>query len=283
MNTNLLNTLRLNTQRLRDGGTDELTAVFDGIARFGAFLLDSAGVVASRIVQDSMPDRDFRTFDVPRNDGGGAIGSYWRNKKILIYGVIKKDTNAELEAKIDEMKKYLATQEGNLDIMVNNVARRYVATLTNASNIFSERKHFHVSYCPFSLEFLCLNPFGQSLNYQADTFEETSLAYSDEVNNAGTAKAKAVVSVNFSSADTVTVVNWKNTLTGDEIEVSTTFSAGDILEFNTEKKSVTLNGTAIDFDGVFPELEPGLNSFTLTITGTSATYSLTIKHKTPFL
>lgn len=281
MNTNLLNTLRLNTQRLRDGGSDQLTNLTNSV-KFGSLELNSLGYIISRLVHDSMPARDFRTFDTPRNNGGGIIGNYWRTKRIVMEGYVSKNTNSELEAAIDTMKQVLSAQEGNLDIAVDGTVRRYRATLINAGNMFSDRKHYHVSFCPFLLEFDCLTPFGQSVNYQVNTFEESSLAYSDEVTNNGTAPAQGIVIVNFSTASSVTVVNFENTRTGESIEVTNTFSAGGILEINAEEKTVTLNDTAIDFDGVFPEFIQGINSFTITITGTSAIYSLTIKQKTNY-
>jgi hypothetical protein len=281
LNTSLLNTLRLNTQQLRDGGYDELTNLTDSV-KFGALELNTGGIVISRLVHDSMPEREFRTFDIPRENGGGINGDYWRTKRIIMDGYITKTTNAELESAIDNMKQVLSQQAGNLDINVAGTVRRYTATLVNAGNMFSDRKHYHISFCPFRLEFDCLTPFGESVNYQVDSFEETSLEYSNEIVNSGTAKAKGVVVLNFSAADTVTVVKWENTRTGEAIQITSSFSAGDILEINAREKTVTLNDVAVDYDGVFPHFVVGINYFTITITGTSAAYALTVKHKRAF-
>lgn len=45
----------------------------------------------------------------------------------------------------------------------------------------------------------------------------------------------------------------------EKIGIHTELKADDILDINTEKKTVLINGKPIDFSGKFPKLQAGLN------------------------
>lgn len=244
--------------------------------------------ISSSVLIDSMPGRDFPTFAVPRGDGEVAIGDFWRRKLITVRGMIRKTTAQALEDELDAMKKALAVGESTLDIKhptnVDGTIRRFVATLINGDQIFSQRRNYHVTVCPFEAQFVTLEPFGHSVDYSATTWaDQTSLSFSDQVENLGTVRAKPVVIVNFTAATSITALSFTNNTTGERITVTRSFSASDYLSINFETMEVTVNGTAVDFTGTFPKLDTGVNSFTLALTGTSALYTLTVKHKTPYL
>lgn len=271
------------------------TTVFNGLAAlipevasdtiiYNDYSLQNTDIITSILLQDSTPNRDFLTSAVPRSDGQIINGDFWRRKKIKLSGIIKKSTNALLEAEIDAMKKALAVSEGVLDITVAGTIRRYYATLTNGHDMFSQRQNYHVTFCPFQVEFESSDPFGKSVDYNAAGWlDETSLVLNEQVNNDGTVRAKPVVILNFTAANTVAAVSFKNNTTNEEIKITTTIVAGDYLKFDAEEMQVTLNGVEQDYTGAFPTLDTGANSFTITVTGTSCTYDLTVKHKTPYL
>lgn len=278
LNTFRLNTTRLNTLAVDFGSADQDEFVFNG------YSLQSDDIISSIMLDDSAPLREFETRPVQRADGEFAVGDYWRQKTVRLSGFIQKTTNALLEAEIDLMKKACAVSESNLDIKKAGTIRRYVGTLINGQFMFQNRRGFHITTCPFELEFSCLIPFGQSVNYQSITFEsQTSLDLDEQVENTGTTKALPIVVLNFGSASGVTAVSFTNNTTGESISITESVSAGDYLRFDSEMREVTINGTLVDYDGAFPDLSTGSNSITVAITGTSATYDLTVKAKNNYL
>lgn len=277
-NSHLFNNTLFNSPGLEVGDSDQDNIVFNG------YSLQSSDVVSEELIQDNTPSRDYLTQSIPRDDGQFSIGDFWRNKTIRISGVLRKSTNALLEAEIDEMKRKLAVREGNLDIKIAGVIRRYVATLVSGENMFARRRGYHITFAPFDVEFKTIRPFGTLKNYTSRSlFTQTSLDLDEQINNSGNIRTKPILILNFSAANSITVIKFENNTTGEEISITENISAGDYVKFDSESKEVTVNGVAVDYSGSFPEVETGANLITITLTGTSATYTLTTKHKTSFL
>lgn len=251
---------------------------------FNGYSLQDADVVTQFLIQDNTPERDFITSPVPRGDGGIINGDYWRQKIVRVKGVIHKTTNALLEAELDAMKKALAVPEAELDVNIAGNVRRYHATLISGHTMFNERKNYHITFCPFEAEFLTLEPYGYSIDYQSEGWEGvTDLTFDSEFTNDGTVRAKPVISFIFTAASGVTGLSFKNNTTGEEIKLTASISAGDYVKFDSETYEVTKNGVVQDYSGSFPRLDTGKNFFTVTVTGSSATYDQTIKYKIPYL
>lgn len=259
------------------GLADQDSVVFDG------YSLQNSEIIVTRLSHEVMPTRDFRTSPIPRNDGEFIINDFWRRKFIKIKGIIKTDSASLLEAKIDEFKKRLAPREKNLDIKVNGVVRRYVATLTNGNQLF-DRDSYHISYIPFDAEFTVLNPFGEDVDYTSTSTEDAiDLSPTHEFDNGGTIKARPIITFNFSAAVNLTKISITNNTRNETIELNANISAPAYVRFDSEQRTVSIDGVEQDYDGSFPELNTGTNTFTITITADSATYTITEKHKTPYL
>lgn len=271
------------------------TTVFNGLGgggnggggsalMFNAFDLQSSEVITQRLIQDNTPVRDFDTVAVPRGDGEILTGDFWRKKTVKIKGILKKSTNEELEALIDSMKKALAVAEGNLDIKVAGVYRRYKASLSTGNSMFEDRQGYHITFCPFEAEFVCLEPYAKSINYNSmGGFGITDLIFEDSVNNGGTVRAKPVIILNIIAASGITAISFRNNTTGEEIKLTQSINPGDLITFDSEALAVILNGANQDYTGSFPILETDDNSFTIEATGASIEYDLTVKHKTTYL
>lgn len=269
-------------------------ALFNGLAEFASladqdsvvfdeYSLQNEEIIITRLGHESTPFRDFAVSDIPRNDGQFAINDFWRRKVVTMEGILKVTTSSALEAKIDEFKKRLAPRERNLDIKVDGVVRRYVATLINGEKIF-DRKSFHITFLPFKLEFVCLVPFGQSVDYVSTSeVDATDLTLTTEFENEGSIKAKPIITLNFSAAVAVTAIEITNSTRGETIRITENIAAPSYVRFDAETLEVTVDGVVVDYEGSFIEMDTGTNSFDITITGTSATYTLTEKHKTPYL
>lgn len=238
------------------------------------------GLVVQRLRADNMPSRSLRLEDVPRNNGRYITGDYFRTKSIPLKGVIKKATSELLEEELFLMKKALSKRERILDITVNDVIYRWIATLTNGDRMFDRREGYHVTVVPFDLEFDSVEPFGKSIEYESVAWiDETRLDFDEELTHDGNAEAKLVLILNFTAAVSITQISFTNNTREESIVLTQAISAGDYVRFDSEEQEVTVNGAPVDFFGTFPVLDPGVNSFTLALTGTSAEFTMTAKHK----
>lgn len=279
----MLNTFPFNTTPFNGLGVLPAAAPASDLV-FNNYQLQTTEIITQILIQDNMPERDFDTVVVPRGDGELITGDFWRKKIVKVKGVIKKDTNAELEAEIDLMKKRLAVGSANLDVTIAGVVRRYIATLINGNSMFDDRKGYHITFCPFEATFVCLVPFGLSPNYNSSDFlGQNVLTLNEEITNDGSVRAKPVVILNVVAASGVTAITFTNNTRGESIQLTANISAGDYIKFDSETLEVSINNVAQDYDGGFPLLDTGENSFTIDIDGVSITYDLTVKFRTPYL
>jgi phage-related protein len=150
--------------------------------------------------------------------------------------------------------------------------------------MFSERKGFHITFTPFQLEFLALDPFFHDMDYTAETSENvTSLNFGITVENLGTIHARPVITVIFEAATSVTAFQFNNLTNGGVMNITHSFSAGDILVIDAEASTVTINGAQVDYDGLFPRLDYGSNNCSLVTTGSAAQFTSTISFKRSYL
>lgn len=259
---------------------------FNGTAQYNSFIFGSdltADAILNRIQYDNMPSRDFLTSPTPRDDGEIINGNFFRNKQITLEATLIGTTPTDLNTKIDNMKKALSVKNGNLDIKVNGVIRRYVANAIETDRII-DRDSFNITFQRFNITFKSVEPYAKDMNYTSYSLvDQTALTLTDDVNNEGTTVTKPIFIFNFSAATALTALNVKSTVTNEEIEVTTAITANDIIRFDSESFEVTKNGTAIDYDGTFIKLETGVNNIEYTITGTSGTYTVTQKFKNQYL
>ena len=280
----MFNTYTYNTGLYNDKSKFPSSTVAEEI-EFNQFGLQNANIVVSDLFYQSMPSRALDVRDVPRGDGRTILSDFKRTKQIIMRGHVKDDTACLLDTRIDLIKKNLVALEGSLTIKDNcGEVKEFISTLVNGENIFANKRGFNITFTPFEFVFDCYDPFGKSLEYNIhDVFGETALIYNDILNNVGTFTTKPVIIIVFSAASGITNYNFKNNENNDEIEITAAINASDVLEIDSEQQFVKLNGVEIDYDGVFPEFGIGESSFTQTLTGSSANWTLTIKHKTTFL
>lgn len=280
LDTSLLGTSLLNDFELTSGL--DLSSFND--IEFDGYSLQDANIIATNIVDSSAPTRELPTYRIPRNNGEGILGDYFRSRVIKVTGYIKDTTNALLEARLNTIKRRLTLREGNLDRNINGSIKRIKATLTNPDSMFGERQGYHITFCPFSFEFMSVEPMWHDLTYTSQTRTGVvSLVNNDAIYNDGTYKAPAVLIVIFDAATAVTAFQFTNNENGNILSITRSFVAGDVLIIDGEERSVTVNDVEVDYNGIFPVLEYGANSFTLTTTGAAVDYTSTIKYKKAYL
>lgn len=281
------NLRQYNTSRY-NGGPLTVTLPTDLVV-FEDFSLHNNSTIFIHSIDDSGPSRQMLGSSIPREDGEFLNADYWGKKYVDFQGTVTAASATALEALMDTIRKGLRKPEGNLDITRNSVVRRYKASLVNMNSLFPKREHFHTSWIPFSARFECRTPFAEDREY-TNVQEQitTSPVNITTAENTGTIEALPIILCIFDAASSVTVLNIKRieAATGDtidEIEYSGTIAAGDVLEFDSENKTVKKNGTEVDYTGSFPKLDVGGNVLTFTTTSTSHDFLATVKYRNRYL
>ncbi len=277
LNKGLLNTTLLNEIPIVSmGGLPDVPIRFEGLS------LQNTQIVMNTPIYDRSPNRLFQTENRPNRHRRLVLSDYWDVHEIVLRGTLVTNARAELDELIDAMKQTLKTQNGNLDIQRGDGSRRrYKATCTDMD--FQRQENYHITWCPVELRFMCLTPFGTDTNYTSNLHSVDMLSFSESQTNIGTAEAKPQFVIIVTSATDVTALNLKNDTTGQEIELTTAISDGDVIIIDSESLTVKKNATSIDFDGDFPVFDVGVNSFSVTVTGTSISYVLTVAHLNSYL
>ena len=279
----LFNTAVFNS-RMFNGGTTIAEAYSADRLVFEDYSLSDGSVIVLTNLEDSGPTRDIVGDNVPMGDGMFITNDFFRERKIVARGYVKKSTAALLDAELDTIRKSLATREGNLDVTDNNsTAKRFVATLENYEELFADRQRYHLTICPFKASFVCKTPFGKARTYTSISLDTSTLETTQSVVNEGTYKAQPVVTLNFTAASSVTAVTLENETTGESITYTGSIAAGNVLVFDSENKQVTKAGAVQTFTGAFPTLLVGANLLTITVTGTSFTAYDTYKYRKTYL
>ena len=218
--------------------------------------------------------------EIVRDDGSNLQDAFFKTKSIRITGVMKKSTNADFIAEIDLMKKFIAgVKNKELKITENGIVRKYIATLANPETMFNKRETYNILWNEYTLIFDVFSSFATDENQTIGSlFSQTSPAVTTDIVNSGTYKTRVQLLLNFSAVDTVSKINIKNNTNGEEIEITETINAGDQVLIDGDNQVITINGVAIDFEGMPPSLDIGSNNFTITITSTSHSYDFTSKH-----
>lgn len=256
---------------------------FDGFDLNSAAEASSGNRILIQNLDDNGPVIDLDKFDIPRGDGVVISSKFRRGKIIEADGVIFADTGAELQAFLDEIKKNLRGINQSLYITRYGVTRHFPnSTFINYDKIFTGRKGSDITRCPITLRFLAAD-LGADWQYTSQVKTITAASDTDTITTTATDKVKPSFVIVISAAASMTVLNIQNETTGDEIEITAAFAAGQALIIDCEEQSVKINGVEVDFVGKFPELEVGENVIRYTVTSVSHNFAATIKHRNAFL
>lgn len=232
---------------------------------FDGFGLQNSKIIVSKINVDDTPDVDY--FDVPtaRADGVTFLSKYWRKRKIIISGYIKDETKALLDTAMDELKKNLRKSDSIFRYKIADDSYRQIsATMTG---IKFAREHYHITHCPFTIEFETLEPFiynSQLENSLVETVTASPLV--TEISNEWSEISQPQIYLIFNSATSVTSVAFD--CGGRTLTISETVTNNDVILIDALEKNVTLNGVVKDYTGTFPFFNIGTNILTFTINGT---------------
>lgn len=221
------------------------------------------GINTNVIEHTNLPDKIAEMFAKADANQSVIPTTNYPSKKIQIGGTIHGSSEADLDDRIDTFKGYFNGKDKNLDINYGSGVRRYIATLNTMSVQRSQKSLF----ATFSIEFICSQPFG------VDT-STTSLINSLNYTSGSLTSAPTIGGSAPYQLPVFTITIDALTGSGDYVKISNDntnqdimvygvgLQAGDVIEIDCFNRTVTLNGTEIDYYGTFLELEPGASSIT---------------------
>lgn len=226
---------------------------------FNGFGLQNQNFISSEIDFRNMPKINLLTYDNPKNDGGGVLDRFYKQRTITIQWTILWTDADNIEQRIDTLKKVLSVKTWYLQVKVGGVYRRILCSLTNSDII--TRKHFDITRWKYKLTFTALDPFRSEKVRSSKSFPWTTQDINEDIVNEWSEYSNPIINILVVSASSVTTL--KNKIWNNEIVVSTSLTAGDIFEINSIEKTVTLNWNSIDFSWRFPQLESGQNIYSM--------------------
>lgn len=195
---------------------------------------------------DSIANIEINQFDRPQLDWGFVLSRYYRDRVITMRGTITATSVQALSDAIDNLKWSLDDVEGYLQIKFGTIFRRIKATV---SNIDIPRLHYNINNVPFTISFLCKEPFFSSIPMTEVPLLSKTASFQTEVVYDATANSFPIIYLAFNSAASVTSV--AVTINGKAVTLATAISAWNYLTFNWETKSVSIGSTAQDYTWVF--------------------------------
>lgn len=253
---------------------------------FNGVDLQSSSIVTTEIQHEDIGQKALNIQKFSDREGGKISTIGFEVKKITLAGIIKGTSKADVEGKIDTLKKNLNARNKNLDIAYSSGTRRYKAT---CSMMKFGRKHYSIDLIDWEAEFIISDPplgIGldtstlESLGRTASGASTTTMDNIGTVDYNGTFRPLPKVKITLTACNGIRRLIFSNTddegyYTRSVIE-NIKFEDGDIIIIDTKEGIVTLNGTEIEFRDGFPRFSLTNNRYNLEVVGLSYTLDLKI-------
>lgn len=254
---------------------------------FNGTSLQTANIFMKVIDHDSIPDKVVQSTKLARADGAKISDVRYAPKKIRLEGRVEGSSPADLESRLDSLRLLLSAQEKNLDIDYNGTTRRYVATVTG---FIVKRSSGSVNFADFSVDLLATQAFGSDtgsttlLNASALSASPSTKTLSPAVGGSAPDQ-HLLVTVTFSAitGGAGQYVKIEHPSTGQYIRVDRTWSNTDVLVVDGVNKTVTVNGSPIDYSGNFPAFAPGDTSIKYSDGFSARTATITVSQVKRYL
>lgn len=222
---------------------------------------DLASVVPGLMVVATNPyrlgNRQLSTSVLANADRSTTPSAFWTDKKLNVTVEIGRNTRELLDDSIDLLYYYLRELEAPLILSWSTTTRQWNATLANIA--FSDVQGGHAV---LDIEFEVSDPLGIDVN--STQLFSTALTGATSTTSlglvGGTAKwQRPVITITISAltGGTAKTVSVGNSNTGQQVNITRTWTAGDILVIDSKLKKVTVNGTEVAFTGAIPEWQSG--------------------------
>lgn len=248
---------------------------------FGTFALTPAnGVYVSEDSGMSPAKRSLTVLGQAGYRGEKVLRSINGSKVLTLSGIIYKETESQFIDAVDNFNKALMNEGSNNlpveSLQVVNSKGSYVYENVIAMNteamIPPEQPH-NINWIPFQITFFIPKGFARSIVQTQVSYPAiTSTPHSNSISIQSDTNPEPIIVLTFTTHSTITQFTFLNTVTNESITCSgLTIVDGDVIIIDTASKTVMQNTTIIRYSGVMPTFAVGLNNFTVSFAGNSAT------------
>lgn len=249
------------------------------------------GILVQDIQHAGKSQKQAQTYALSHGNKSAIPFVEYPAKPITLTGQIIGTSIADCDNQIDTFNSLLSAttpQALCFDYNGGSLNRLYYAVATNINVV----RTGGLAYAAFTVTFTATNPFGQ--NTTTTTLKSatgrTLSSYQDSITSAGSAPFQSpVITVTYSaigSAPVIGTVNVGNDATGQQISVTRTWSATDVLVIDSTFSTntpVTVNGVAVDFAGAFPLFFTGSGTLDYSDSFASRTFAISAVYYEAFL
>lgn len=229
--------------------------------KYGAFNMQADGVTVVETDVLSAPTNKIQADSLAERDGALVVKQQYESKTFSVRGTIKKSSATALEMMLDTFKGAMAIKSQPFDISHAGGIRRYLAS---AQNITLSQQG--PASAAFTVNFL--SPDGMGWDVEASSLiASTNVTQSASTLNftvGGTYKAEPYIraTINTVSGGTSKTLTIGNASTLRSVSITRTWAVGDVLEMDTLKGELYVNGIDTDYRGNLLSFEPGPQGLT---------------------
>lgn len=209
---------------------------------------------------------------LPKSDMNSVVAKYKAERRVHIRGTLVKNNllgaSVTLRTQTDALKAALNVTPANLYLYSDRFFRN--ACVLSAPEDYEPRGNDR--YVDLDIEFACPDPFYYVTPEVSDlTNAVAATPYTKVLTAAGNVYALPTIALTC-TAGTI-ILTLTNTTNGQACRIETPIGSGHIITIDSLNAQVLVNGAAnlAVFDGMFPRLEVGANSLTLTYSGATVT------------
>lgn len=224
----------------------------------------------------SSPNKMTELIALARKHGSIRVFESFESKTITVAGQIVASSSSELETAIDTLKSHLRRESGELQYDWESGVRIYSCT---AKSFNIDRSQTNISFVPYSIVFECESPFakdGVTDTWMAATAITTATSDTN-ITAGGTMDSQPTITITVTaiSPGTSVTMTVANESQSQYLDITSTFTAGDIVTIDCMNYRVFKNGALIKSSGQFPYWPVGSGVFHYEDTAASRTLAVT--------
>ena len=206
------------------------------------------------------PNRRINIIDIPQGDWQILNDTFYSWRTVILSWILNSTDSNSLNDLIDEFKLNLSFANKLLKWKVNWETRQINATISDIRFWTKER-----IFIPFDITFISQNSYWTKTNQESVLIENMSdNSRTEDITNI----LKEAFPLFIFWVKTWSITALSITSNSIWITVNETITSWDVLYIDGRKKQVLLNGSEIDFEGVFPLLNNWSNNVEFTVTWT---------------
>lgn len=213
------------------------------------------GVNVTNYDVTELPTRTLTISKLARRNRSVLTSAEYASKLIKVEGYIGAENNNTLQENFIVLKANVQAIEGAIRVQQGLQQIEYTGTLNALS------KEWVGKNIKFVLEFVCSDPIGRAVSpaalFAPKSITTTSVTQQFTVDGSGPALPRLTLNYLGVTSGTNKTVSILNASTGKGIRVTGDFASSDILSIYSDTFEVLLNNVSVDFDGTFPQFEPG--------------------------